>query len=415
GELSHKFFTMFRLTADSLKTSSSGSNNFEGLYLTLEADGYIFGSDENISLDVYELGQNLRNTSKKDVDYYYSKDDIPNSQFKRKISQENSFNLNEDSTLTIRLIDDLGQEFFRRQNEFSDKENFTQKDFNEFFKGIAVLPAEDSHNIIGINNIGINNIGINNKDKSYLSSYLSLKYTTHSDTTFEIKYYLNQKADTVGDNYVTGYNHYKANRAGTPLANLTEFNKDFQPSDGKFYVQSAYGLHSAIDFSKIYERFKDTTIIINYAEFEMPVNREEPKYVTPPARLGFTYIYSDASHDKFNKRILAPRNPASYYRTMQSDLAYPLSLGNDMSGNLNMDTYTYYSGRKFNGLVNTIYFQSLLDTYNGSARSEFKMKDDNGNLFNKVLIDPRNGRSQVNFLTGNQSDIKLKIYYTKLK
>ncbi|MCG8473980.1 MAG: DUF4270 domain-containing protein, partial [Cytophagales bacterium] len=135
GELSHEFYTMLQLTADSLKTSSSGTNNFEGLYLTLEADGYIFGSDETISLNVHELNQTLRNTFKKDIDNYYSKDEIPVSQFKRKISTENSFNLNEDSTLTIRLIDELGQEFFRRQNEFSDKENFTQKDFNEFFKG----------------------------------------------------------------------------------------------------------------------------------------------------------------------------------------------------------------------------------------------------------------------------------------
>jgi len=182
-------------------------------------------------------------------------------------------------SLHIALDDDFGQRLFNLAMDTtgSNEENIAVfKKFRRLFKGFAFV-SPNSDKIVGL-------------DMENAKTRLLLKYridTTH----FQVPFYFSPSGQAVGTSEFMGWTQITTDRSGTPLAGLTEKYVGIEPADGNRYVQSGTGLGLALDFTEVFEYFKNVpNKALSVAELKLTTDNTQR---TAPLNFGLRALRSD--------------------------------------------------------------------------------------------------------------------------
>ncbi|GAB3265083.1 DUF4270 family protein [Larkinella harenae] len=155
-------------------------------------------------------------------------------------------------TRTTRIPDALGRELLEK----SKGAGITHTDFQQFFKGIAIVPGANNTTVFGFSPQDIR---------------MQLYYHKSGDTVSTLKEFYTTTAKQL-------FNQVKVDRSATKLAGLT-VGKPLPSSatNGEVFVQSATGLTTKIQFPTI-ENLKNKSgrIAINRAELQLFVKGSSP-------------------------------------------------------------------------------------------------------------------------------------------
>ena len=258
---------------------------------------------------------------------------------------------------TFNLETDFGREIF----EYLKDTTAVLQDTTEFYKtfrGLVIKGRPENESVVGFN---LNSSG----------SRLVLHYHT-PDTTHQVVLpaFVGVQTQQGVVSVVPSFSNITADRATGILPAVASY-KEFQ-ADGTIYSHYASGLVPKVDFS-VFNAFKDTagSFIINKAELVVDNVQTASTEMKAPRNIGF-YL-TDATN--FVKGVLGG----------SSDPSVPLSF-----------TWDRVNNDYFN---DTYYYFSLLN---------------DGNIeYNKALI--YSFESNFDYFKVNSNDIKLRIYYTKLK
>lgn len=267
----------------------------------------------------------------------------------------------EHNLVRIRIDDAVGEDLLDKLQNEADEVSTNAK-LQEYFKGIAIV--SDASNILM-------------HGYATLETDFSIYYHVDGDTT------VRQYSFTLDAS--NQFNGIYSDRSGTPLAGLTTPRQDFDPENGRFYIQAGAGMVSKVNFAPFIEFMEQTAddVVINRAE--LSISLDLPGEFTPsPAGLVPYLVKED------NKRIIV-RDLAGTpsFKTINDEITQdPLVLRPDT-----VDSHIEYTG------VMTAYTEALLST----------------SIEQNVLLFPDQLSTSINHLATDTSRIKLKIHYTTLK
>jgi len=175
-----------------------------------------------------------------------------------------------DSLFGLQLFDDL-----RSGAINTDSTTTVQANWNEYFKGLAMVPGADNDLAFRING----------------NATMIMEYDIAPDSTLEIEFFLNRSTNAFS-NDVFGFSEILADRSGTETAFITEDARRFELPGSQNYIQSGVGIHPVIDLSPLVE-LMDTasSLLLNKVTLEMEVEDWEPGFA-PPASIFFDVIDS---------------------------------------------------------------------------------------------------------------------------
>jgi hypothetical protein len=163
------------------------------------------------------------------------------------IKRQFGFSASQQDTVLLRskLADDVGSQLMDLVQSSDHSTNAQRQKFIDTFKGIALVPSEESSTIMALN--------LNPNDNSNFSR-LYLYYHTPSDTLVS-NFVIN----------LASFTNIVADRSATELAGALP-DVDIDPASGLRYIQSGVPLATKIDLTNLYA-FLDTTenIIVNEA------------------------------------------------------------------------------------------------------------------------------------------------------
>ncbi|MCC9136670.1 DUF4270 family protein [Pontibacter silvestris] len=250
----------------------------------------------------------------------------------------------------------------------------TQSNFNEFFKGLALVSPEGS-NIVGLN---------------LLSSRTKMTLYYKNGETQKTQSFI----ITSAENYFTGVT---GDRSGTAVAELTE-KGEYLPAaqtGGESYIQANTQLLTKLTFPYL-DQFKQATdnIIINRAEVIIPVKSSSTSSLAPPPQLA-------AYQTNSSNRALTP---------LQQDRAFALNT-------TSFPAAVSYNAEKEQYSINiTSYFQAMLlgnRPNNGLLLAPAKVVITSQQTGATAIQDDTSPYRAV--INNTDSDkVKLLIYYSKL-
>lgn len=257
----------------------------------------------------------------------------------------------------------------------------TINSFHSELKGLALIPDEDNHVILGMN--------IYHPD-SKISMYV--RSGNDLDT-------VNYRFGNQSPNFIPfgrSFSNIITDRSQTALAGIIPFS-EFHPADNMVYLQPGTGLIPKFNIENI-KSFVDTAenIIINRADLIMgtvqPSGQANSKYLVPPSSLSL--YYTDET-SKIKYTMVPDQNtfPVSYVRVPFAVTLPGGNAANPLEANLNDDSYR-------------LQLTDILEAY-------YLDRID----YNQFLAHPK-GIGSPTFLQQAKmpmNSIKLKIYYTKLK
>jgi hypothetical protein len=125
-----------------------------------------------------------------------------------------------------------------------------------------------------------------------------LKYRV--DTAhYRLSFYFSPPGQAVGTGEYMGWSGITTDRSGTPLAGLTEKYADFEPADGNRYVQSGSGVGLKLDFSEVFEYFKNIpSKALSVAELKLTSTEVQP---TSPSSFALRVLRADNREMKSSK------------------------------------------------------------------------------------------------------------------
>lgn len=285
------------------------SAEFESLELTLMFDYYYWTGDRSGSdqlFQVYELTDSMLTYRK-----HYSNQTTPYGKLLGEATHvvvpadfdENILSNSDDNTdndiadsVNITLDPNLGRELLAAAidtvGDNEDNYNYFYK-FRRIFKGLAFV-SPNSNKIVGF-------------DPSHAKTRIVLKYK-QGDDELQLRFNLTPSGQAVGTAEYMAYTELKNDRSGTALAGLPQKYIGFEPPDGMRYVQCGTGIATRLDFSEVYEYFKDIPAkALSVAELKIET-QEQP---TAPLRLRMRVIkdnnrewntstqYIDAANDAY--------------------------------------------------------------------------------------------------------------------
>lgn len=192
-----------------------------------------------------------------------------------------------------------------------------------------------------------------------------------------------QREYNLGFGAVAGYYNLTVDRTGTPVDFLQETNVEYEPANGKRYVQSGTGIVTKLDLSAFRDLITDDPRIINLAEITIGPIDELDDLAPPPSQLFL------ALTDERNTLIQDQRT----FRAIQSD-------GNSPIGNENPVTLNYDSETR---------------TYTGSLTSYFQTYFSGAFQRDEIFLYPSNMNTSVNGVAFDAEDIKLNIIFSELQ
>lgn len=173
-----------------------------------------------------------------------------------------------DSLFGLQFFDDL-----RSGAINADEAATVQANFNEYFKGLAFIGADDNDQIFRING----------------SATMVLQYDIVADSTLEIEFFLNRSTNSFA-NDVFGFSEIVADRSGTETAFINDTDRRFDLPGGQNYIQSGTGIHPVIELDNLFN-LVDTadSFLLNKVILEMEVEDWENGFA-PPASIFFDVI-----------------------------------------------------------------------------------------------------------------------------
>lgn len=183
-----------------------------------------------------------------------------------------------DSLIVMRLDDKYGQEVMdvtiREQPSATGHPALTQK-----IEGIAFIPDEDMDYILGINTT-VTGDSLNPGDESAVRIYY---HRRNQDLVKFFDFTLNGTSSYIG---------VETDRSGSVLSDLTEPFTEYQPTDGRRYVQPSTGIYTKIDMSPV-RNFIDSLngFLVNEAVFQIgPVtSRNAGDYLQPLSTINLAF------------------------------------------------------------------------------------------------------------------------------
>ncbi len=349
-------FTQVAWTATGIKPGAV----FDSVTFSLDPSVF-YGADTN-AVQTYSIHRVAADTSITFKNYYrtssisYEDLALGEGAFLYRTTDDSATTTRED-LFTFKLGTEFGQEIFEYLKDTTAVLEDTTR-FYETLRGLVIKGRPENGAVVGFN---LNNAG----------SRLTLHYHT-PDTTHQLNLptFVGVQTQQGVVNVVPNFSNIAADRSTGVLPTLESY-KEFK-ADGTIYSHYASGLVPKVDFS-VFNTFKDTagSFIINKAELVVKNIQRASTEFSVPANIGF-YLTDESN---FVKGVLSGG----------SDVNSPLS-------------FTY-------DRVNNDYFN---DTY-----FYFSRLNDGTLDFNKALIHSFN--SNFDYFKVNEEDIKLRIYYTKLK
>ena len=274
-----------------------------------------------------------------------------------------------DSAYSIKMSDVFGQKLFQAAK--TDTATFLHADNQRLidsFKGLAIVAGDPNTVILGL-------------DPASSNTRLIMYYHTSTDT---LAYQFNLIDYNYGyiNDLTLYYHHLAIDKSATALAGLNEFYKEYDPGDNMDYVQAGTGILTKISLQPLLN-FVDTAgnVILNRAEIEIRANNYQD-YLEPPRYIELSVTNENNNFIFYNNSRLA----------IQSE---------ESTGNLQM-----IFSRTAN--VNQGF-------YNGNI-TKFAQYIINGiSMDTTLLVTPSSFISSLDRYTGNNSDLKLKLYYSASK
>ncbi len=268
----------------------------------------------------------------------------------------------ETNAVHVMLNDDFGTDLFTKIKD-GDPEVENNEVLQLYFYGLALVSSDGTHHMVGFN-----------QEDSEIRIY---HHTANSDS---LSY-------TLGGASANWFSNIESDRTGTPLAGLIEPLQDFDPGNGKVYLQSGTGIVPKVDFSPFIDflNSKAENVAINRAEFSIEIDFPG-EYLPLPSAMQ-PYLVKDDNKlipvvDRFGE-------------------VSPKSITDGISGNdliLRPDTVENTS---------TIAYRGIMSNY---AQRVFE-----GNTEKDFLLYPSQLGSSINHLITDSSRVKLKFYYTTVK
>ena len=171
-------------------------------------------------------------------------------------------------TLTFRIDDALGQDFFQRA-QGSDDSMISDSELQEFFNGLALTPTEDSRSVGSFDARGIRLI----------------MYFTDADND----------AQTYEFSVSNYFNNIRGDRAGTALMVLTAPDQEIIPADGRFYLQSGAAITPKLDLGAALDSIRgysaDTTqqALLNRVELSIGLADIRDTLNAPPSIAAYSF------------------------------------------------------------------------------------------------------------------------------
>lgn len=354
------------LTADSLKMNLR--------YVYFYGDNF----ETPHQLSVHFLSEQLDTDS-----IYYSNNNTP---YDLASIADTTFTIStEDTVLSINL-ESIKEELFQSMQQY-EADSAASAEFQEQFKGLTLISDAASNAVIGFS-------------PQAVESVITLYYTT-SDTV----------VNTVNLRYSNYYNQITPDFSGSNLADITPL-MEFQPPDGKMYLQTGTGIVPKIDFQPYFDFLdEDTTgtFVINKAELLIENLEGLRASIAPPVQMG---LYYPDENNRFLKTNTVPQFP----NTVQSDVVYvsasrnkidPFNL-NSQSLQLQLDTATVTYNPELTLFLQLIADGQLLrDDIDRALAVPFSFVEnptsvrDFGRNLDRFVVDPQN--------------MRLKITYTRLR
>jgi hypothetical protein len=186
-----------------------------------------------------------------------------------------SVNIDLDLDLAQRLLDAAMDTVGSNENNYG----FFSK-FRRNFKGLAI--------------VGANNDKIVGFDPNDAKCRMTLHYKIDT-VDYKLGFQLNSPGASGNIPEYVSYTELKTDRSGTPLAGLPSKYIEFEPSDGRRYLQSGTGLAIKLDLSEVLDHFKNIPIkAFSAAELQIETD-EQPEQL-------------DIATTSFTLRALKPNN-----------------------------------------------------------------------------------------------------------
>ena len=206
---------------------------FDSIVMVLGYDSYYYNDTlQRNRLHLKNINENLKPSND---DYFYNTSSISYDENDLGFLEYYPRPLSGDS-LTVKLLDDYGNDLFSRLQE---KTIVNSDEFQDYFKGIALIPEEtDNGSIIGFSK---------SSEKTYLRLYFS---TATSDES--VQEYIDVQINATSFP-IPFFNRITADGAITPLQTLTDRKTNLESSDSynRSYIQSGVGIAMRIQFPHI--------------------------------------------------------------------------------------------------------------------------------------------------------------------
>lgn len=278
--------------------------------------------------------------------------------------------------------------------------------FRRIFKGLAIK-SPNSDKIVGFN-------------VEHAKTRLTLDYMIDT-TKYQLFFSLSAPGQAVKAKEFVSYTQLEIDRSGTPLAGLTTKYQDFEPPTGLRYVQAGAGITTRLDFSEVYEYFKNVPIkALSVAELRIETS-EQPyapysfllRAIKPDNReISTSTIALDVAQDPVDainlefvlKHLIGSRADGGYSSpSFRAEI-----LGDDKA--LFLLTQASNSGTALYTGYMTNYLQQELSLSETDFLRYFELIP-YANSSNKDTFAPDMSRS-VNGFYFPPDKVKLKIYYT---
>jgi len=174
-----------------------------------------------------------------------------------------------------------------------------EQDYNYFykfrrkFKGLAFV-SPNSNKIVGFN-------------PAHTKTRMVLDYKIDT-SKYQLLFRIEPSQQQVSAAEYSVYTEIRSDRSGTPLAALPSKYVDWEPSDGNRYIQAGTGIVTKLDFSEVYDYFKNIPLkALSVAELRIETDQQDqaPKAFVLRAlksnnrNLSASTQYTDAANDPF--------------------------------------------------------------------------------------------------------------------
>ncbi len=249
---------------------------FESLKLTMIFDYYWVGNGDasNQTYDFYELADSVLTYRPR-----FANQGIPlgnklgsvtrfvgGAQFDQSILDNADTDTSNDliDSLNVTLDPALGQRLLTQAMDTVGTNELIYQQFYKFrriFKGLAIVPT-DANKIVGFN-----------PEHAKFRMILTYKRGTR---TKQLYYYFNSSGQTSGNvGEYPSHSELITDRSGTPLSGMGDKYQEFDPGNGLRYVQAGTGVTTKLDFSEVYEYFKDIPVkALSVAELKIETNEQ---------------------------------------------------------------------------------------------------------------------------------------------